>query len=141
MAIWKRPVSLELMSASRKDTLVDHLGIELIELGEDFLKGRMPVDRRTRQPYGILHGGASSVLGETLGSIAANYCVEHDHYCVGLEINTSHIKMIREGYVFGIAKPMHLGKSTQTWEIPIYDQAGDLISVNRLRTMVLKRKE
>jgi uncharacterized protein (TIGR00369 family) len=100
----------------------------------------MPVDRRTLQPFGIMHGGASCVLAETVGSIAANYCVDAGWYCVGMEINTSHIKVARQGYVYGTAKPFHLGKSTQVWEILIKDEQGQLVSVNRLRMSVLPRK-
>lgn len=141
MAIWKRHFTLEDASKSRANTMVDHLGIEFIAKGDDFLEAKMPVDHRTKQPYGIMHGGASCALAETVGSVAANYCVDHaTHYCVGIEINTSHIKMIREGYVIGTAKPFHIGRSSQVWEILIHDEAGHLISVNRLRMAVLERK-
>lgn len=120
--------------------MVDHLGIEFIEIGDDYLTAKMPVDERTKQPHGIMHGGASCALAETIASVAANYCVEADKfYCVGLEINTSHIKMARSGYVIGVAKPLHLGRSTQLWEIMIHDEKGQLISANRLRLAVLSR--
>lgn len=138
MTIWKRPFTLDDAAFSRSGTMVDHLGIEFIEKGPDFLRARMPVDQRTLQPFGIMHGGASCALAETVGSVAANYCVDPaSHRCVGLEINTSHIKMVRSGYVVGTAKPLHLGRSTQVWEILIHDEAGQLISVNRLRMAVL----
>lgn len=138
--IWFGTPTLEEMAESRKNTMLDHLGIELIELGPNFLKARMPVDHRTKQPYGIMHGGASCVLAETAASIAANYCVDPDkHYCVGIEINTSHVKSIREGHVTAMAKPEHLGKTTQLWEIPIYNEKGELISLSRLRMAVLTK--
>lgn len=140
MTIWKYPFTLEDAALSRQGTMVDHLGIEFVEVGADFLTARMPVDKRTLQPHGIMHGGASCALAETVGSIAANYCVEKEWYCVGMEINTSHIKMARKGYVYGTAKPFHLGKSSQVWEILIKDDEGSLISINRLRMAVLPKK-
>lgn len=139
-SIWFSDASLQEMLESRKGTMMDHLDIELIEKGEDFLAGRMPVNEKTRQPYGIMHGGASCVLAETVGSIAANFCVDPaKFYCVGVEINTSHIKSIRSGYVIGVAKPWHIGRSTQVWEILIRDEQENLISVNRLRMAVLDK--
>jgi len=140
MTIWKRMITQQDASKSRAGTMMEHLGIEISEIGDDFIRGRMPVDRRTRQPYGIMHGGASCALAETLGSIGASYCVDENHYVVGLEINTSHIKMIKEGFVIGTAKPLHVGRSTQSWEILIHDESGDLISVSRLRMAVLERR-
>jgi 1,4-dihydroxy-2-naphthoyl-CoA hydrolase len=139
MAIWKMPFTLEEAAASRAGTMVDHLGITFIEIGPDFLRARMPVDQRTLQPYGIMHGGASCALAETVGSVAGNFCVDQSRKrCVGLEINTSHIKMVRSGSVVGTAKPLHLGRSTHSWEILIHDEKGQLISVNRLRLAVLE---
>ena len=133
MKIWKKPISLEELARSRIDTMVGHVGIEFLEIGDDFLKGRMPVNAKTLQPYGIMHGGASCVLAETLGSIAANYCTSDDKKVfVGLSINTNHIRMIKEGYVIGRAYPIHLGRSTQVWDIRIEDEQGRLISVTRL---------
>src|SRR3990167_7936657 len=111
MRIWKEPITLDLANQRGKNTMVEHLGIEMIEIGDDFMKARMPVDHRTHQPIGIMHGGASCVLAETIGSIAANFCVDADHYCVGLDINTNHIRAVREGYVIAKATPFHLGKS------------------------------
>lgn len=140
MPIWKKTFTLEEASATRSDTMMEHLGIELVEIGEDFLRARMPVDQRTRQVFGIMHGGASCALAETVGSIAAYYCIDTTlYYSVGVEINTSHIKMVRSGYVYGTARPFHIGRSTQVWEILIHDEAGQLISVNRLRMAVLKK--
>ena len=141
MSIWKTPIDLKIIEETRKDTLVELMGIEFMEIGDDYLKGRMPVDRRTHQPYGIMHGGASCVLAETLGSIAANYCLDYTkEFCVGLDINTSHIRMVKSGYVYGIAKPIHIGKTTQVWEVRIVDEQEKLVSITRLTLAVLQRR-
>lgn len=141
MSIWKEKIDLKIANQRGKNTMVEHLGIELTDIGDDYLAGRMPVDHRTHQPLGIMHGGASCVLAETLGSLAANFCVDmKQFYCVGLSINTSHIRSVRSGYVSGIAKPFHLGRSTQVWGIEIVDDNHKLISVNRLTMAVLERK-
>ena len=138
MSIWKVEMSLLLLMERNQHTMSDHLGIEFTEVGDDFLVARMPVDHRTRQPVGIMHGGASCVLAETVGSTAANCCVDAEkYYCVGLDINTNHIRSIREGYVTGTAKPFHLGRSTHVWSIEIVNEAKQLISVNRLTMSVL----
>lgn len=139
MTIWKRPISLDLIIERNANTMADHLGIEYLTVGDDTLTASMPVNERTKQPIGIMHGGASCVLAETIGSVAANYCVDEAHYCVGLDINTNHIRSVREGKVIGVAKPYHLGKSTQVWGIEIKNEAGQLVSVNRLTMAVLKR--
>lgn len=139
--IWNRAFTLEQIAESRKNTMVDHLGIEFTEIGDDFLCAKMPVDQRTKQPYGIMHGGASCALAETVASIAGNCCLDQEkQFCVGLEINTSHLKMAKSGFVIGKAKPLHLGKSTQVWEIEIRDESGTLISSSRLRLAVLDKK-
>lgn len=137
MSIWKRPMTIEHATHLREGTMMDHLGIELTEIGDDFLKARMPVDARTRQPYGIMHGGASCVLAETVGSIAGYYCTEEKQLTVGVEINTSHIRKVSSGWVTATAKPLHLGRTSQVWEILIRDEQENLISVNRLRIAVL----
>lgn len=138
--IWFYPIDIKLANERGKNTMAEHLGIEFIDAGEDFLTAKMPVDHRTKQPLGIMHGGASCVLAETVGSTAANFCVDQSQsYCVGLDINTNHIRSMREGFVIGIAKPFHLGKSTQVWSIEIRDENGKLVSVNRLTMAVLKR--
>lgn len=139
MTIWKAKIDTEIMTKRNENTMSDHLGIEFLEVGDDYVTARMPVDHRTRQPMGIMHGGASCVLAETVGSIAANFCVDEGHYAVGLDINTNHIRSVREGYVTAKAKPFHLGKTTQVWGIKIKDDAGKLVSVNRLTMAVLKR--
>lgn len=141
MGIWFKTPSLAELSQSRAHTMVDHLGIEFTEIGEGFLCARMPVDHRTKQPMGIMHGGASCALAETVASVAANFCVDPEKkVCVGLEINTSHIKKVSSGFVSAKAHPTHLGRSTQLWEISIHDEDGHLISISRLRLAVLELK-
>ena len=118
MPIWQTPPTLEAITGRAKSTLIEHLGIEFIELGDDYLKARMPVDHRTKQTTGILHGGASVALAETLGSIAASYCIDRDRKrIVGLEINANHIRPVTEGWVTGVTKPIHIGNTTQIWEV------------------------
>jgi len=142
MKIWQTEISLSLIESRGKNTMVEHLGIEFTEIGADYLIARMPVDHRTRQPIGIMHGGASCVLAETIGSVAANFCVDPDkYYCVGLDINTNHIRSVREGFVTGTAKPYHLGKSTQVWGIEIVNDQKKIISINRLTMAVLTLKD
>ncbi len=138
--IWKSEINLNLIQARGENTLMTHLGIEFTDIGPDYLIARMPIDARVHQPLGIMHGGASCVLAETVGSVAANFSVDHkDFYCVGLDINTNHIKSIREGYVYATARPYHLGRSTQVWGIEIKDKDQNLISINRLTLAVLKK--
>jgi len=140
MTIWKTPISLNNIAERSKNTLVATLDIEFTEVGDHYLKAKMPVNEKTKQPIGIMHGGASCVLAETIGSTAANYVVNIEtHYCVGLSINTNHIRSAREGFVYGIATPLHLGKSTQVWNIDITNAEQKLISSTRLTMAVLKR--
>ncbi len=140
MKIWKYDLTLDLLQARGKNTMIDYLGIEFVEIGDDFLVARMPVDHRTLQPAGIMHGGASCVLAESVGSTAANCCVDQStQYCVGLDINTNHIRSIREGFVLGTAKAYHLGRSTQVWSIEITNENRQLISINRLTMAVLSK--
>lgn len=141
MSIWKTPFTLELLKQRQAGTMTEHLGIEMTEIGHDFLRGTMPVDHRTKQPLGIMHGGASCVLAETMGSIAANFCVDlSTHYCVGLDINTNHIRVAKHGIVIATAKPFHLGRSTHVWGIDITTEQGKLVSVTRLTMAVMERK-
>lgn len=141
MKIWQAEINLDIAKERSKNTMVEYLGIEFIEVGEDYMKARMPVDHRTKQPIGIMHGGASCVLAETVGSIAANFCVDPSkYYCVGLDINTNHIRSVREGYVTGTAKPFHLGRTTHVWSIEIVNEENKLVSVNRLTMAVLAKK-
>lgn len=142
MKIWyeNMDITLAALTTFGKNTMVEHLGIEFTEVGDNFLIARMPVDHRTKQPLGIMHGGASCVLAETIGSMAANCCVDQKQfYCVGLDINTNHIRSIREGYVIGKAQPFHLGKSSQVWGIEIRNEQQQLISVNRLTMAILSK--
>ena len=140
MSFWKTPISLEAISKRGENTLMSFLGIEFTDIGEDYLIAKMPVDNKTRQPLGIMHGGASCVLAETVGSVAANFVVDtNTHYCVGLDINTNHIRSIREGYVYAKAHAFHIGKSTHVWSIEIRDAQHRLISINRLTMAVLAR--
>jgi 1,4-dihydroxy-2-naphthoyl-CoA hydrolase len=140
MSIWKREATLDKIFDRNQGSMVTTLGIEFTEIGDDYLVAKMPVDERTRQPLGIMHGGASCVLAETVGSVGAYLCVEEGYYCVGLDINTNHIRAVRDDYVYGTARPFHLGGSTQVWGINITDKDGKLISVTRLTMAVLKRK-
>lgn len=140
MAIWHIPVTVESLHAGSLGTMVEHTGIEFLELGDDYLRARMPVDHRTIQPAGILHGGASVVLAETLGSVGAHLCEDPDKkHCVGLEINANHIRSVRSGFVYGIARPVHIGSSTQIWEIRISDENDKLVCVSRLTLAVLSK--
>nr|WP_272903031.1 hotdog fold thioesterase [Xenorhabdus sp. Sc-CR9] len=119
------------------NSIVDHMGIEFIQIGDDFIEATMPVDQRTKQPFGILHGGASVVLAETLGSFAGYLCSEGEQTVVGVEINANHLKSVREGTVKGICKPIHLGRSHQVWQIDIYNEQQQLCCTSRLTTAVL----
>ena len=130
MRIWKvNDITVDALNQQSKGTLVEHLGIEMTELGDDFVKAKMPVDNRTRQPLGLLHGGAHVVLAESLGSMAANLCLDiTKEYALGLDINSNHLKSARDGFVTGIAKPIHIGTKTQVWEIKIYDEKENLLN-------------
>lgn len=138
MSIWKTQMSVPELQRFMKNTLVEHLGIEIVEIGDDYLKASMPVDTRTHQPMGILHGGASVVLAETVGSMAAQLAAEPGHPCVGLEVNANHLSSIKTGLVYGVAKPIHIGRSTQVWEIRIADEHDKPVCVSRLTMSVLK---
>ncbi|MGA0560041.1 hotdog fold thioesterase [Larkinella sp. VNQ87] len=134
--------TLESLQQFHKNSIVDHLGIELTELGTDFLVARMPVDHRTQQPFGILHGGASVVLAETLGSVASvmQLADPNRQRAVGLEINANHIRSVKEGWVYGRATPIHVGQSTHVWDIRITDEAGKLVCVCRLTVAVINAR-
>lgn len=136
-----RHPSLEELNASSEATLVSHLGIRINAQGEDWLRGTMPVDARTRQPFGLLHGGASVALAETLGSIAGNLCLDPQvSMAVGLEISANHIRAVTEGQVTGTAQALHVGRNTQVWDIRIEDEAGRLTCVSRLTLAVVPRR-
>src|SRR6056297_837332 len=134
MAIWTRALpTLEEMLAASRNTAVEALGIEYVDVGDDYITGRIPVDERTVQPFGILHGGASVLLAETLGSMAANYCLRQDNQiAVGLDINANHIRSATTGWVYGTARPIHLGGTTQVWEIRLENEDGKLTCLSRL---------
>ena len=137
MPIWTRPISVEELAAIHKDTAPAHIGMEFLEVGDDFIVGRVPVDHRTKQPYGLLHGGISVVLAETLGSCGAIYCAPPGHRVVGLDINANHLRGATAGWVTGKATPVHVGRSTQVWHIEMRNDAGDLTCVSRLTMAVL----
>jgi 1,4-dihydroxy-2-naphthoyl-CoA hydrolase len=137
MRIWTKPISVESITALSAGCAVSHLGIEFLEVGDDFIRGRVPVDERTRQPYGLLHGGVSVALAETLGSVAAGHVAAEGHAVVGLDINANHLKSARSGWVTGIARPVHIGRSTQVWHIDMHNDDGELTCVSRLTMAVL----
>ena len=137
MRIWTKPISVESITVLSAGCAVSHLGMEFLEVGDDFIRGRVPVDERTRQPYGLLHGGVSVALAETLGSVAAGHVVAEGHTVVGLDINANHLKSARSGWVTGIARPVHIGRSTQVWHIEMHNDAGELTCVSRLTVAVL----
>ena len=138
--IWKQKFTIEDYNNFSKNSIVGFLGIVFTEKGNDFLKGTMPVDKKTIQPHGILHGGASVVLAETLGSAASSMAVDDQHYTVGMEVNANHIKSVTKGIVTGTAKPVHIGNTTQVWDIIIKNDKGRLTCISRLTMAVLKVK-
>lgn len=138
MSIWKKKHTIEEINKQSEKTMGEHLGIEITEIGDDFISGTMPVDHRTKQPFGILHGGASVVLAETLGSIAGSLAADENSICVGLEINANHLKKVTEGKVIGIAKPIHIGRSTHVWDIRINTEANEPVCISRLTLAVIK---
>lgn len=140
MGIFKESTTIEALNKWSRNTLSEQLGIEFTAIGEDYLEARMPVDHRTHQPLGLLHGGASVALAETLGSVGATLCVDKTkQFCVGLEINANHLKGVRSGYVTGVARPLHLGRKTQVWEIRITNELSELVCVSRITLAVLDK--
>ena len=141
MGIFRNDVTIDLLNAFAPNTLAENLGIVFTVIGEDFIEAKMPVDNRTRQPLGLLHGGASVSLAETLGSVAATCCIDvAKQFCVGLEINANHIKSARDGFVTGTARPLHIGKTTQVWEIRIITERNELVCISRITMAVLDKK-
>ncbi len=133
--------SIDQLNLTSQNTMVSHLGIEFNNIGSDFIEATMPVDSRTKQPMGLLHGGANVVLAETLGSIASSLTIDTAKFaCVGLEINANHLKSVRDGKVRGVAKPIHLGKSTQVWEIKIFNEENQLCCISRITMAILEKK-
>lgn len=141
MSIWfHENMTLDAIQSFGKNTMVEHIGIEFIEIGENYIKAKMPVDHRTVQTYGLLHGGASVALAETIGSIASALIIDREKfYCVGLEINANHIRSATKGFVFGTALPLHVGNLTHVWEIKIHDDQEKLLCVSRLTVAIIKR--
>ncbi|MBK1887157.1 MULTISPECIES: hotdog fold thioesterase [Marinobacter] len=140
MAIWTRTPDLEHLAKASANTAVSHMGIEYTEVGDDYVTGRIPVDERTVQPFGILHGGSSVVLAETLGSMAANCCLKDPGtVAVGLEINANHIRPVTKGWVYGTARALHIGSTTQVWEIRMSNEEGKTTCISRLTMAVTKR--
>jgi 1,4-dihydroxy-2-naphthoyl-CoA hydrolase len=140
MSIWKTPPDLATLNLMRNNTMVGHVDIEVIEAGPDFLRGRMPVDKRTHQPFGLLHGGASATMAETLGSIASTLCVDlSKEIVVGIEINANHVRGVKSGYVYGTVRPLHVGRSTHVWDIRIENEEGKLVCVSRLTVAVVPK--
>jgi 1,4-dihydroxy-2-naphthoyl-CoA hydrolase len=141
MSIWFKQFSVAQLNERGNHSMSDFLGIQFTEIGDNFIKASMPVTNKIKQPIGIVHGGANVVLAETLASTAANCVIDIEHfYCVGLEINANHIRSVREGYVTATTTPLHLGRSTQVWEIKIIDEAGQLTCVSRMTATVMAKK-
>lgn len=141
MSIWNKKADLSQINQMSRQTLLEALNIQITELGSDFIKGTMPVNKTTHQPMGLLHGGASVALAESLGSIAGNMAASENHYCVGLEINANHLAKVTEGLVTGTAKPIHLGQQTQVWEIKIHREDNKLACISRLTLAVLPKQK
>ena len=141
MSIWKQTADLEHINGWNGNSMVDHLGMRVTEIGDDYLRGTMPVDHRTKQPFGLLHGGASVALAESLGSLAGTMCLDATkEMAVGLEINANHLRAVTDGVVTGTARPLHVGRSTQVWEIRIEDERGRLVCISRLTLAVVPRQ-
>ena len=141
MSIWfKKSIKLADLAPFNEGTMAEHLGMEWVELGDDFIKIKMPVDNRTKQPYGLLHGGASCALAETAGSIASYLVIDSTKFSsVGLEINANHVRSARHGYVIATASPLHLGATTHVWDIKIHDDRKKLVCISRLTVAILKK--
>lgn len=140
MSIWFQPITIAELNTRGKDTLSDFLGIEFTAIGEDTITATMPASARVKQPLGIVHGGANVVLAETLASTAANAVIDLTRfYCVGLEINANHIRPVSEGLITAITRPIHLGRTTQIWQIDLYNEEGKQTCVSRMTAAVVAR--
>lgn len=140
MSIWYRPITIEEITERSKNTLSDYMGIQFTEITDNSISAIMPVSNNLKQPVGILHGGANVVLAETIASTAANYAVDLDnYYCVGLEINANHIRSVKEGNVFAITTPIHIGKTTHVWSIKLSNDKGQITCISRMTACVIKR--
>jgi uncharacterized protein (TIGR00369 family) len=138
--IWKKPLSIADANQRAKNTAIAHLGIEFLEIGDDFITARLPVDTRTVQPAGLLHGGVSVVLAETLGSLGAYGACPEGHAVVGLDINANHLKSAKSGWVTGLARPVHIGRTTQVWSIEVRNEDGEMVCISRITMAVLAPK-
>jgi len=139
-SIWKKEVSLASLNAASEQTMVAHVGIRFINIGEDYIVASMPVDNRTHQPLGMLHGGASAALIETLGSVAATCSVGEDEFCVGVEVNANHVRPARSGKVIGTAKSIHRGSRIQVWQVDIRTEDGKMVSTGRITLAVMTKR-
>jgi len=141
MPLWKQDISLDRINAWSRNTLAEAIGIRITEIGDDYVRGTMPVDARTHQPFGLLHGGASVALAETLGSVAGNLCLDAaKELAVGLDINANHVRSVTHGAVTGTARTLHVGRATQVWEIRVEDEAQRLVCISRLTMAIVPRK-
>ena len=140
--IWNKPFTLDQINQRGRDSMVEHLNIVFTAMDDSSLAASMPVDNTTKQPFGRLHGGASVALAETVGSAAANLCVDLDHFvCVGMEINANHVRPVQDGQVVGVARPVHIGRSSHVWEIRIVDENSNLVCISRLTMAVVERRD
>ncbi len=139
MSIWKNPISYKEIEELSKNTMIEHLGIKITEIGDDYLKASMPVSAKTNQPMGLLHGGASVALAETIGSYAALMASPPGQQCVGLEINANHLRAVKSGLVYAVARPIHIGQSTQVWDIRITNEDGKNVTASRITIAVLDK--
>jgi len=140
MPVINPTITPELLNEATGENMVSHLGIEYTDIGADYISAKMPVDARTKQPFGLLHGGASAALIETLGSVASSLCINlSEQIPVGVEINANHLRSVRDGYVFGTAKAIHLGRRTHVWDVTITDETGKRVCVGRLTVMIIDR--
>ena len=141
MSIWfNKSVTLPSLVPLGPATMAQYLGMEWVAMGDDFLKMKMPVDNRTKQPYGLLHGGASCALAETVGSLASHFVIDPDKFiCVGLEINANHVRSATKGYVTATCTPLHIGRTTHVWDIKIHDERERLVCISRLTVAILKK--
>jgi uncharacterized protein (TIGR00369 family) len=137
MRIWQKPISVELLTVNTRNGADEHLGIEFVEVGDDYIVGRVPVDERTRQPYGLLHGGVSVVLAETLGSCGAAFSCPPGYRAVGLDINANHLRGVSSGWVTGTARSVHRGRTTHVWQIELRDEAGNMTCISRITMAIL----
>lgn len=136
--VWTQDISVQILTDLHRDTAVQHLGMEFLEVGDGFITARVPVDSRTKQPYGLLHGGVSVVLAETLGSCGAAFSCPSGHRAVGLDINANHLRGATSGWVTGTTRPVHIGRSTQVWQIDLKNDAGELTCVSRITMAILQ---